>query len=158
MVHEYHDETRDTPMTTTTGETTMDHCAAAELVERHFGFEATDDVDGVLATMAPDAIHHVLGSPWGEISGRDRLRSFYRDLFAAVRGEGVETIGRWHGDGFVVDDSLWTGEIFDATCFGLPGRSGRPSFRLLHVFEVSDGLIHRERVWADVSTLDRLLD
>jgi ketosteroid isomerase-like protein len=136
----------------------MDQRAAAELVERHFAFEATDDVDGVLATMSADADHEVIGSPWGEIRGRERLRCFYRELFAALRGEGVEPLGRWHGDGFVVDDSLWTGEIGDGTCFGLPGRSGHATFRILHLFEVSNGLIHHERVWADTNAIARQLD
>ena len=30
-------------------------------LEEHFGFEAGDDVEGVLGTLAPDATHDIVG-------------------------------------------------------------------------------------------------
>jgi hypothetical protein len=35
-----------------------------QLVNDHFKYEATDDVEGVLATMAEDAEHQVVGGRW----------------------------------------------------------------------------------------------
>ena len=46
MVLKYHDE-RQHP------EGGMDHAAMDQIVNEHFGYEAADDVDGVLATLAP---------------------------------------------------------------------------------------------------------
>ena len=34
-------------------------------IDEHFGFEARDDVEGVLATLAPDAEHDIVGWPSG---------------------------------------------------------------------------------------------
>ena len=66
MVLKYHDG-RQHP------EGGMDHAAMDQIVNEHFGYEAADDVDGVLATLAPGATHHLVGSPLGpaERPGRD---------------------------------------------------------------------------------------
>ena len=39
-------------------------------MDEHFGFEARDDVEGVLATLAPNAIHDIVGWPAGPTVGR----------------------------------------------------------------------------------------
>ena len=39
-------------------------------IDEHFGFEARDDVEGVLATLAPDAEHDIVGWPSGPTHGR----------------------------------------------------------------------------------------
>jgi hypothetical protein len=127
----------------------VDQTAMDQIVNEHFGYEAADDVDGVLATLAPGATHHLIGSPFGSLSDPAEIRGFYEELFAACRGEGVEPVARWYGDGFVVDESLWTGHVLDARLFGLPGQSGHVTFRILHVFDLADGQIQAERVWVD---------
>ena len=38
-------------------------------IDEHFAFEAADDVEGVLATLAPDAKHDIVGWPTGPTSG-----------------------------------------------------------------------------------------
>lgn len=98
------------------------------LIDEHFGFEAADDVEEVLATLTDDASHHLVGSPFGIVTDRDAIRRFYETLFADVKGESVEPVGRWYGDGFVVDEAIWTGRIEDARCFGRPGLSGSATF------------------------------
>src|SRR5687768_9014655 len=74
-----------------------------------FGFEARDDVGGVLATLAPDAEHDVVGWPSGPTRGREAARPFYEALFADLAESEVECLRRLHGDGFLVDESLWRG-------------------------------------------------
>ena len=49
--------------------------------------------------------------------------------------------------------SLWTGQIHDARLFGLPGRRGHVTFRLLHIFDLTGDQIRAERVWADVAAI-----
>jgi len=127
----------------------VDTAAMDDIVNEHFGFEAADDVEGVLATLAPGAIHHVIGGPLGPVTDPAQIRAFYEELFAACQAEGVEPVARWHGEGFVVDESLWTGQVHDARLFGLPGRSGRVTFRILHVFDLDGDQITHERVWVD---------
>jgi len=41
-------------------------------IDEHFGYEANDDVEGVLATLAPDAEHDIVGWPSGPTRGRSR--------------------------------------------------------------------------------------
>ena len=40
-------------------------------IDQHFDFEARDDIEGVLATLAPDAEHDIVGYPNGPTRGRD---------------------------------------------------------------------------------------
>ena len=131
----------------------MDRTRMDAIVDEHFGYEAADDVDGVLATLTPDAVHHIIGSPLGEVTGPDAIRSLYTELFAALTGEKVEPVARWYGEDFLVDEALWTGQVHDARLLGLPGRSGRVTFRLLHVFDLRDGRISHERVWCDLAAI-----
>lgn len=122
-------------------------------IEEHFGFEARDDVEGVLATLAPDAEHDVVGWPFGPSHGRDAARPFYQVMFADLAESRVTSVRRLYGDGFMVDESLWEGKA-PGRPFGLEGK-GRPlSFRLLHIVEFTDGGdIRRENVWVDLAAI-----
>jgi ketosteroid isomerase-like protein len=126
-------------------------------LDEHFGFEADDDVEGVLATLAPDATHDIVGYPTGPTHGRDAARAFYVQLFADLAESGVTSLRRLYGEGFMVDESLWEGRA-PGRPFGFEGR-GRPlKFRLLHVLEFAgDGKIAREQVWVDLAAIARQL-
>lgn len=126
-------------------------------IDEHFGYEGRDDVEGVLATLAPDATHDVVGWPQGPSRGRDAARRFYETLFADLTDGRVTPLRRLHGDGFLVDESLWQGRA-PGRPFGFEGR-GRPlEFRLLHVVEFTEsGQIAKEQVWLDVAAIMRQL-
>jgi ketosteroid isomerase-like protein len=126
-------------------------------IDEHFAFERHDDVEGVLATLTPDVEHDVVGWPAGPVRGRAQVRPFYEALFADLSESRVECLRRLHGDGFVVDESLWRGKA-PGRPFGLEGR-GRPlEFRMLHVLEFADdGHIERENVWVDLAAIIRQL-
>ncbi|ACL65099.1 protein of unknown function DUF1486 [Anaeromyxobacter dehalogenans 2CP-1] len=123
------------------------------LVDRHFEQEAHDDLDGVLSTFTEDLQHRCVGSTCGPLSGKEAVRGFYRQLFEDLRGEGVRPIARRYGEGFLVDETEWTGTIADASFCGLAGWSGRATFRMLHVFELRGDRISREELWFDVAAL-----
>lgn len=126
-------------------------------IDEHFGFEARDDVEGVLATLAPDAEHDVVGWPAGPAHGRDAARPFYETLFADLADGRVECLRRLYGDGFLVDESLWRGRA-PGRPFGLEGRDRPLEFRLLHVIEFADaGSIKRENVWIDLAAIRQQL-
>ena len=122
-------------------------------LDEHFGFEAADDVEGVLATLTEDVEHDVVGWPTGPVSGRDAVRPFYEATFEDLADGKVESLRRYYGDDFMVDDSIWRGTAAGRP-FGLEGK-GRPlEFRLLHVIEFSDGGdIKRENVWIDLASI-----
>jgi predicted ester cyclase len=123
------------------------------MIERHFRFEAEDNVDGVLSTMADDVEHDVVGSPTGPVRGKNAARAFYDGLFSDLAGEKVTTLRRYYGPDFVVDESLWEGSAPGAP-FGIPGHGRRLAFRLLHIFDMApDGQIKRENVWLDFASI-----
>jgi ketosteroid isomerase-like protein len=127
------------------------------IIEQHFMFEATDDIDGVVASLADDVEHEVVPSPVGVLRDRAQIRAYYEMLFESLKGEGVTPVRRLYGDDFVVDESVWHGRVEDGAPFLCAGRSGPVSFRLLHVFELRDGKISRENVWCDLASLQRQL-
>lgn len=126
-------------------------------LDEHFGYESRDDVEGVLATLAPDVVHDIVGAPGGPTEGRAAARGFYEALFADLSDGSVETLRRLHGQNFIVDESLWRGSA-PGRPFGIEGR-GRPlEFRLLHVMEFTgEGEIARENVWIDLAAIIRQL-
>lgn len=126
-------------------------------LDEHFGFEASDDVDGVLATLTDDVEHDIVGWPTGPTVGREAPRGFYETLFADLSDGKVRSLRRLYGDNFMVDDSVWTGKA-PGRPFGIEGQ-GRPlEFRLLHVIEFADGGdIKRENVWVDLASIQQQL-
>jgi uncharacterized protein len=126
-------------------------------MDEHFAFEGRDDVEGVLATLASDAEHDIVGWPLGPTHGREAARRFYETMFVDLSDSKVETVKRLYGNNFMVDESLWSGRA-PGRPFGLDGR-GRPlQFRLLHVVEfAADGDIKRENVWVDLAAIMRQL-
>ena len=126
-------------------------------IDEHFDFEARDDVAGVLATLAPDVEHDIVGWPSGPTHGRAGARPFYETLFNDLSSSKVECLRRLYGEDFLIDESLWRGKA-PGKPFGLEGK-GRPlEFRLLHVIEFADnGNIRRENVWVDLAAIMRQL-
>lgn len=127
------------------------------LIDRHFRYEAEDDVDGVLSTLVDDLTHDLVGWPAGASHDKQAARAFYEQMFADLAGEKVTTVKRLYGENFVVDESIWEGKAVGSP-MGMAGQ-GRPlSFRILHIFEVTpDGRIKRENVWLDQAAIIRQL-
>ncbi|GFE61818.1 nuclear transport factor 2 family protein [Geobacter sp. AOG2] len=129
-----------------------------KIVNDHFMSEATDDIEGVMRTLADDAEHEVIGGPDGPLRGKPAIRRFYERLFPDIKGEGVEPVMRLYGDDCIIDEAIWIGHMVDGRAFKLDGRSGKVRLRLLHVFTLRDGLITKENVWFDFDGLKRQLD
>lgn len=126
-------------------------------VAEHFGFEARDDVEGVLSTLTPDVEHDIVGWPAGPTRGRDNARIFYENTFAALADSSVTCLRRLYGENFMVDDSLWRGRA-PGRPFGIEGHNRPLEFRLLHVIEFADnGDIKRENAWIDIAAILRQL-
>ena len=122
-------------------------------LDEHFGYEASDDVEGVLATLAPGALHDIVGYPTGPTRGRDDIRAFYKQMFGDLAESRVRTLKRLYGDNFLIDESLWEGKA-PGRPFGLEGHNRPLKFRLLHVLEFTDaGQIQREQVWLDMASI-----
>ena len=128
-----------------------------EKIDEHFGFEARDDIEGVLSTLTPDVDHDIVGSPTGPTRGREEARQFYEHLFSDLSESSVKTLRRLYGEDFLVDESLWSGRA-PGRPFGIEGK-GRPvEFRLLHIIEfATNGNIKRENVWIDLAAIVKQL-
>ena len=127
------------------------------VIDEHFGYEAADDVEGVLATLAQDVQHDIVGWPGGPTHGRENARPFYQAMFADVSDGKVTSTKRLYGENFLVDESLWEGKA-PGHPFGLEGKGRALQFRLLHVIEFADdGKIKRENVWVDLAEMARQL-
>ena len=126
-------------------------------LDEHFGYEARDDVEGVLATLTDDVEHDIVGWPAGPSRGPAEARAFYESLFTDLADGKVRTVRRLYGENFLVDESIWSGRAVGRP-FGFEGR-GRPlEFRLLHVLEFAeDGRIKRENVWLDSAAIAQQL-
>jgi hypothetical protein len=126
-------------------------------LDEHFGFEAADDIEGVLATLADEVEHDIVGWPLGPVRRHADIRHFYEALFADLADGEVRSTRRLYGDNFMVDDSIWRGTA-PGRPFGIEGR-GRPlEFRLLHVLEFDEaGDIARENVWVDLAAIQQQL-
>ncbi|CAG0959903.1 hypothetical protein PHYC_00667 [Phycisphaerales bacterium] len=122
-------------------------------IDEHFGFEAADNIEGVVATLSPDAVHDIVGYPTGPTRGRESARPFYTRMFADLSEGRATVLKRLYGDNFLVDESMWEGRA-PGRPFGLEGRNRPLKFRLLHVIEFSgEGQIQREQVWIDMAAI-----
>lgn len=132
---------------------TLTRAEMDRLMDEHFGYEARDDVEGVLSTLAPDVEHDIVGSPSGPTQGPEGARPFYEQLFADLADGQVTTVRRLYGEDFLVDESVWKGRA-PGRPFGLEGRDRPLEFRLLHVVEYApDGRMQRENVWVDMAAI-----
>jgi len=122
-------------------------------IDEHFGYEANDDIDGVIATLTPDAVHDIVGWPTGPTRGREAARAFYNATFNDLADGKVTSLRRLYGDNFLVDESLWEGRAAGRP-FGMDGRNRPLSFRLLHVVDfAADGQMQKEQVWVDFAAI-----
>ncbi|RJF93594.1 nuclear transport factor 2 family protein [Sphingomonas cavernae] len=127
--------------------------AMDRMMDVHFAFEMQDDVAGVLATLAPDVEHDIVGAPTGPTHGRDAAKPFYEALFADLADGSVQPLRRYYGEDFLVDESLWRGRAAGRP-FGIDGRDRPLEFRLLHIIEFAeDNTISRENVWLDLAAI-----
>ena len=133
-------------MTITTSSTDLD-----ALVDDHFAAEIDGDLDRLLATFADDVEHDVVGNPAAS-HGKAAVADFYRGLLADLRLQEIRSVRRYYGDGFVVDESDVTAQAI-GTPFGIPGNGRTLHFRLLHVFDIHDGVITRENAWLDLASV-----
>ena len=136
--------------------TELDRDAVDRLIDEHFRAEEAEDVDAIAATFTEDAEHD--GDTTMLLHGREAIAGFYRNLYGVVSQHRFTTVRRLYGPNLVVDESEVTAIALQPP-FGLPVKGeGRPfRFRLLHIFELRDGLISREQAWFDTKEIERQL-
>ncbi|MCU1648332.1 MAG: hypothetical protein JWN03_8607 [Nocardia sp.] len=122
------------------------------IFDRHAAAEAGKDVETLLDTLAVDIEHDIVGDPAGVLHEREAIGQRYRALFESLDEDKFETLKRYYGDDFMVDESHWYGRV-PGTFLGIPGGNRPVDFRILHVCEFRDGKMSRENVWLDVAAI-----
>jgi ketosteroid isomerase-like protein len=120
--------------------------------DRHCQAELDKDVEAILDTLTDDAEHDVIGDPAGVLRGRAAIEPRYKELFTALEEDSFESLRRYHGADFFVDESRFVGRAI-GPFMGFPGGNAPVDFRIMHVCEFRDGKISREQVWMDVGAL-----
>ena len=127
-----------------------------ETIRRHFEAENRHDAAGIAETYVDDVLWDDVTRASGPIRGKENVVAVYDDVFSAIPDINFESIRRWADAKHVVDESIVTGHV-EGVFAGQEGRGRSVRFRLLHVFEMRDGLITYENAWFDTGTLARQL-
>jgi steroid delta-isomerase-like uncharacterized protein len=124
------------------------------LLDEHFNAEAAGDIPRIEATLTDDVYHDIIGQ--SVLHGREAAGARYDQIFSNLDVDQFVPVRRLYADDFVVDEVMVEGRAVGMLA-GLEGR-GRPvRFRLLHVFELRDGLIARETACMDEAAVQQQL-
>ena len=117
-------------------------------VEKHFHGEATADVAAALDTFTEDVVWEAL-APNGinrSFTGKRDVAENYRRLWISMKDIEWEAVDRFAGDDRVVDDSIIRFTVAQEGYWSWPAGS-RIEMRLVHIFEMCDGKISKEKVF-----------
>jgi steroid delta-isomerase-like uncharacterized protein len=127
-----------------------------EIIDRHFAAENAHDVAGTLATYTDDIVWDDITHPDSPFSGKTQVGEVYSGIIDAIPDVHLETVRRFSGEGgrFVVDESILTGHV-EGEWSGMSGGGAPVRIRILHIFEVRDGLICFENAWFNAAEVER---
>jgi uncharacterized protein len=115
----------------------------------------TGDIAAILDTFANEVEHDLHpGASTGPMRTKADIEGFYTVLFCEVTINSIRNVRRWHGDTYLVDESVMS-VTATGHPFGLDGQGRRAEIPALHVFEFADDHISRESGWLDFSALTR---
>lgn len=126
------------------------------IIDQHFAAENAHDVAGTLATYTDDIIWDDVTHPDSPFHGKTEVGEVYGGIIEAIPDVRLESVKRFNGeDGrFVVDESIITGHVHGSWA-GVQGGGAPVRVRILHVFELRDGLICYENAWFDAAEVQR---
>lgn len=122
----------------------MEPASMDRLIATHIDAEIAGDPQAAISNYTEDVEHDVVGFPTGPVQGK----AFYEYLVREIKTETMVPTRRYYGEDFCVIEHQWSGTV-PGSFLGVPGNGRRINFRMLHVWEFSDGRIRRENVWLD---------
>lgn len=128
-----------------------------DIIERHFAAENAHDVPATLDTYTDDVIWDDVGHPACPVQGKAATAGMYEGIMAAIPDLHLESVLRFSNGDHVVDEALATGHV-QGSFLGVDGGGAPVSFRMLHVFDLRDGLIAREQAWFDTAGVLRQIE
>ena len=128
-----------------------------DIIEQHFAAENARDVPATLATYTEDVIWDDVANPACPVHGKSAVAEMYGGILDAIPDIHLESIGRFVCGDHAVDESIVTGHVH-GSFIGIDGGGAPVRFRMLHVFDIRDGLISREQAWFDTARVARQLE
>lgn len=128
-----------------------------DIIQQHFAAENAHDVAATLATCTDDLVWDDVGNPVCPVYGKAAAAEIYEGIIDAIPDIQLESVGRFSCDDHVVDESIVTGHI-RGSFIGIDGGGAPVRFRILHVFDIRDGLIRREQAWFDTAGVIRQVE
>jgi steroid delta-isomerase-like uncharacterized protein len=123
---------------------------APAVIERHFAAENAHDIAATLATYTQDVVWDDVAHPACPVYGMEAAAMMYDGIMTAIPDMHLTVITRFSTNDHVVDESRVTGHV-TGNFLGLEGQGAPISFRMLHVFDLREGLISREQAWFDTA-------
>ncbi len=115
------------------------------VVDRHIRGEAVD-VDSILDLYADGVVFEVPGRGI-RLEGKEAIRANYLAMWPAMSEVSLRPIERFATETRVVDDMMVSMRLVGPGMANAPVPIGsRVELRLLHIFDMRDGLIEREQV------------
>jgi steroid delta-isomerase-like uncharacterized protein len=130
-----------------------------DIIDRHFAAENAHDVAGTLATYTDDIVWDDITHPMSPFLGKESVGGVYSGIIDAIPDVRLESVWRVSADDgrAVVDESILTGHVH-GTWSGVDGGGAPVRVRILHVFELRDGLIARENAWFNAADVVRQVE
>ncbi len=130
-----------------------------DIIDRHFAAENAHDVEATLATYTDDIVWDDVTHPDAPFYGKDEVGAVYTSILDAIPDVVLESVKRFAGEGgrYVVDESILTGHVHGVWA-GIEGGGAPVKTRILHIFEVREGLISYENAWFDAADVQRQIE
>ncbi|HVR80343.1 MAG TPA: nuclear transport factor 2 family protein [Acidimicrobiia bacterium] len=130
-----------------------------DIVDQHFAAENAHDVPGTLATYTDDIVWDDVTHPLSPVHGKEAVGAVYTDIIAAIPDVNFVSTRRFTSeDGqWVVDESDVTGHV-EGEWAGIAGEGAPVEIRILHLFQIRDGLIAYENTWFDSAAVARQVE
>lgn len=127
-----------------------------DIIDQHFAAENAHDVEGTLATYTDDIVWDDVTHPDSPFHGKEEVGAVYTSIIDAIPDVHLTSVKRFTGDNGrqVVDESMLTGHV-EGEWSGMQGGGAPVRVRILHIFEVRDGLISYENAWFDAADVQR---
>lgn len=127
-----------------------------DIIDRHFAAENAHDVQATLDTYTDDIVWDDVTHPDAPFSGKAEVGGVYSSILDAIPDVELTSVKRFTGENgrYVVDESILSGHVHGQWS-GMDGGGAPVRVRILHIFELRDGLICYENAWFDASAVQR---
>jgi steroid delta-isomerase-like uncharacterized protein len=130
-----------------------------DIVDQHFAAENAHDVAATLATYTDDIVWDDVTHPLSPVHGKEAVGAVYSDIIDAIPDVNFVSTRRFTSETglWVVDESNVTGHVHGQWA-GIDGEGAPVEIRILHLFQLRDGLIAYENTWFDSAAVARQVE